>query len=87
MHYNLLLQVKQLYNLVEIEETNAAQQCRYKLNKNSFETLRGIAYELLSQLNVDSQQTPYHNNLHRKHNLRRDLTPDIIRLRDQAMHK
>ena len=63
------------------------QQHRHELNKVSTETLRGITYELLSHLNVDSQQTPFHNDLHRKCNLFWDLTPDIIRLRDQAMHK
>ena len=81
-HYNMLSQVKQLHSLAEIEETNAVQQCRHELKKFSTETLRGVAYEFLSQLNVDSHQTPFCDNLHRKHYFCRSLTPDMIRLCD-----
>ena len=39
-YHHPLLQVKELCDLVETEETNLLEQCKYKLNRVSTKTLR-----------------------------------------------
>ena len=74
-----------LFGQVEISASSPLYQYKHKLNHISTETLRGIAYELLSGMNVDSYLTPFHNNLKRQNRgIRRDLSSDVIRRRDQA---
>ena len=49
------------------------------------ETLRGMAYELLLGMNVDSHLTPFHNDLKRQNRgIQRDLSSNDIQKRDQA---
>ena len=82
---NLLCQVKQLYQQVDINTSSVLYQYKYKLNNTSTETLRGIAYELLSTLNIDSQQTPFHSDIcNPRSRQRRKLSSYIIYLRDKA---
>ena len=62
-HHNLLLQVSMLFTQVEISASSILQQYKHRLNSLSTNTLRGIVYQLLSNLNVDSYQTPFHNDI------------------------
>ena len=62
-HYNLLLEVRMLFTQVEISASSVLQQYKHRLNSLSTKTLRGIAYQLLSNLNVDSHQTLFHNDI------------------------
>ena len=84
-HCNLLNQVKQIYLQSDISPSSVLHQYQYKLNKVNTETLRGIAYELLSTMNVDSSQTLFHSDLRRSpSNVRRELTSSALLRRDQA---
>ena len=84
-HHNLLVQVSKLFTQVEINASSVLLQYKHRLNSLPTETLRGIAYQLLSNLNVDSHQTPFHNDILRnKTSTWRELTPEIIQRRDQA---
>ena len=82
-HCTLLNQAKELYNQVSLNAANVLHQCKHRLNKVSTETLRGIAYELLSILGVDSQRTYFHTNLHKSPKDRRqELNPETLHQRD-----
>ena len=84
-HYNLLVQVSKLFTQVEINASSMLLQYKHRLNSLPTEKLRGVAYQLLSNLNVDSHQTPFHNDILRnKISTQRELTPEIIQRRDQA---
>ena len=84
-HHNLLVQVSKLFTQVEINASSVLLQYKHRLNSLPTETLRGVAYQLLSNLNVDSHQTPFHNDILRtKTSTWRELTPEIIQRRDQA---
>ena len=62
--YGILLnQVKELYNQVPINNTSVLHQYKNKLNKVNTETLRGIAYELLSHIGINSYHTLFHNDI------------------------
>ena len=77
-----------LFTQVEISVSSVLQQYKHRLNSLSTDTLRGVAYQLLFNLNVDSHQTPFHNNIMRnKTSTWRELTPEIIQRRDQATKK
>ena len=87
-HGILLNQVKELYNQVPINNTSILHQYKNKLNKVNTETLRGIAYELLSHIGINSHHTPFHNNIRKTpSSQRRDLTLSIIHQRDLATAK
>ena len=76
---SLLNQVAALYNEVDIYDSSVLHQYKNKLHKVNTETLRGIAYELLSHLGIDSYHTPFHNDIYKAlDSKRRDLTPSII---------
>ena len=62
-HHNLLVQVSKLLTQVEINTSSVLQQYKYRLNSLSTDTLKGVAYQLLSDLNVNSHQTPFHNDI------------------------
>ena len=64
-HHNLLMQVSKLFTQVEINASSVLQQYKHRLNSLSTDTLRGVVYQLLSNLNVDSHQTPFHNDIMR----------------------
>ena len=84
-HHHLLTQVQVLFNNTEIESSSVLQQYRHHLHRLPTETLRGVAYQLLSDLNIDSYDTPFHNDI--KKNCKspwRDLTPEVLIRRDQA---
>ena len=82
-YHNLLMQVSKLFTQVEINVSSILQQYKHRLNSLSTEILRGIAYQLLSDLNVDSHQTPFHNNIMKnKTSTWRELTREIILRRD-----
>ena len=84
-HHHLLTQVQVLFNNTEIESSSVLQQYRHRLHRLPTETLRGVAYQLLSDLNIDSHDTPFHNDI--KKNCKspwRDLTPEVLIRRDQA---
>ena len=84
-HGILLNQVKELYNQVSINNTSILHQYKNKLNKVNTEILRGIAYELLSHIGINSHHTPFHNDIHKTpSSQRRDLTPSMIHQRDLA---
>ena len=84
-HCNLLNQVKQLYQQLDISPSSVLHQYKYKLNNINTETLRGIAYKLLSTMNVDSSQTLFHSDLRRSpYSTRRELTSSALLRRDQA---
>ena len=87
-HYSLLVQVKTLFSQVVINNRNVLHQCKHRLRYLSTETLRGIAYQLLADLNVDSHIAPFHadaiKNCKRPW---RELTPAIILRRDLAAKK
>ena len=84
-HHNLLNQVKMLFGQVEISASSSLHQYKYKLNHISTETLRSMAYELLSGMNVGSHLTQFYNDLKRQNRgIWRDLSSDVIRRRDQA---
>ena len=54
-----------IYNQVPINNTSVFHQYKNKLNKVNTETLRGIAYELLSHIGINSYHTPFHNNIYK----------------------
>ena len=84
-HGILLNQVKELYNQVPINNTSILHQYKNKLNKVNTKILRGIAYELLSHLGINSHYTLFYNDIYKTlASQRRDLIPSIIRQRDQA---
>ena len=84
-HCILLNQVEELYCKVNINNTSVLHQYKNKLNKVNTETLRGIAYELLSHLGINSHHTLFYNDIYKTlASQRRDLIPSIIRQRDQA---
>ena len=84
-HYILLNQVAELYREVDINNTSVLHQYKNKLHKVNTETLRGIVYELLSYLGIDSHYTLFHNDIYKAPgSKRRDLMPSIILQRDQA---
>ena len=84
-HHNLLMQVSKLFTQVEINVLSVLQQYKHRLNSLSTYTLRGVVYQLLSNLNVNSHQTLFHNDIIRnKTSTWRELTPEIIQRRDQA---
>ena len=86
--HNLLMQVSTLFTQVEINKSSILQQYKHRLNSLSTETLRGVVYQLLFDLNVDSYQTLFHNNIMKnKTSTWRELTLEIIQRRDQAMKK
>ena len=62
-HCDILNQVNQLYLQSDISPSSVIRQHKCKLNKVNAEILRGIAYELLSTMNVDSSQTLFHSDL------------------------
>ena len=64
-YHNLLMQVSMLFTQVEINTSSVLQQYKHRLNSLSTDTLRGVAYQLLSNLNVGSHQTPFHNDIMR----------------------
>ena len=84
--YGILLnQVKELYNQVPINNTSVLHQYKNKLNKVNTEILRGIAYELLLHMGINSYHTLFHNDIHKTPSSQRtDLTPSIIHQRDLA---
>ena len=85
-HHNLLVQVNKLFTQVEINASSVLLQYKHRLNSLPTETLRGVAYQLLSNLNIDSHQTLFHNDILRnKTSTWKELTPEIIHRRDQAM--
>jgi len=78
-HCSLLNQVIALYNEVDIYDSSILHQYENKLHKINTKTLRGIAYELLSHLGIDSYHTLFHNDIYKAPgSKRRDLTPSII---------
>ena len=84
-HHNLLNQVKMLFSQVEISASSPLHQYKHKLNHISKETLRGVAYELLSGVNVSSYLTLFYNIFKRQNRgIQRDLRSDNIQRRDQA---
>ena len=84
-HHNLLIQVNKLFTQVEINASSVHLQYKHRLHSLPTETLRGVAYQLLTNLNVDSHQTLFHNDILRaKTRTWRELTPEIIHGRDQA---
>ena len=84
-HCSLLNQVAALYHEVDINNTSVLHQYKNKLHKVNTKTLRGIAYELLSLLGIDSYHTLFHNDIYKAPGSnRRDLMPSIILQQDQA---
>ena len=80
-HHNLSCQVKQLYQQADINTSSVLYQYEHKLNKASTETLRGAACKLLSTMNVDSQQTPFHSDIcNPRSSQRRELSSHVIHL-------
>ena len=78
-HHNLLIQVSKLFTQVEINASSVLQQYKHRLHSLSTDILRGIAYQLLSDLNVNSHQTPFYNDIMKnKTSTWRELTPEII---------
>ena len=78
-HCSLLNQVAALYSEVDIYNSSVLHQYKNKLYIVNTETLRGIAYELLSHLGIDSYYTLFHNDIYKAPgSKRRDLTPSII---------
>ena len=61
--YSLLWQIQKLHGQVDIGDANVLCENKHKLHK------------LLSHMNVDSQQNPFHNVLKRNYRIRRELTP------------
>ena len=83
-HY-LLAQVQLLCNQVDIDYSSVLHQYKYCLNRLPTNTLQGIAYQILTNLHVDSQHTPFHNNVKRcRKSAWRDLTPNVLRRKDQV---
>ena len=73
---------------MDVSATSVLHQHKHRLNKVSTEMLRGIAYELLSILGVDSQRTHFHNDLHKNPKDRRqELTPRSLHQRDLATER
>ena len=84
-HCSLLNQVAVLYNEVDIYDSSVLHQYKNKLNKVNTETLRGIAYELLLYIGINSHHTSFHNDICKTpSSQRKDLTPSIIHQRDLA---
>ena len=82
-HCILLNQVEELYRKVSINNTSILHQHKNNLHKVNTKTLRGIAYELLSHLGINSYHTLLYNNIYRTPaSQRRNLTPSIILQRD-----
>ena len=78
-HCSLLNQVIALYNEVDIYDSSILHQYENKLHKINTKTLRGIAYELLSHLGIDSYHNLFYNDIYKAPgSKRRDLTPSII---------
>ena len=70
---------------MDLNAANVLHQYEYRLNKVSTETLRGIAYELLSILRVDSQRSFFHADLHKRpKDQRQELNPETLHQRDLA---
>ena len=87
-HYSLLVQIKTLFSQVAINDRNALHQYKHRLHYLSTETLRGIAYQLLADLNVDSHIALFHaDTIKNCKRPWRELTPAIILRRDLAAKK
>ena len=84
-HHYLLMQVRTLFNQIELSPSSILHQYKHRLHHLPTETLRGITYQLLTDLNVDSHETLFHNDI-KKQNKRpwRKLTPATLLMRDQA---
>ena len=84
-HHHLLQQVRLLFQQADVEVSNVLHQYKHRLHCLSTETLRGIAYQLLSDLGVDSTATPFHTDIDKKNKrVWRSLTPEVVLQRDQA---
>ena len=84
-HHHLLQQVRVLFNQTDIEISSVLSQYKHRLHRLSTETLRGVAYQLLSELGVDSSNTPFHTDINKNRDkMWKPLTPEIVRNRDQA---
>ena len=82
-HHHLLAQVRFLFNQTEIESASVLQQYRHQLNRLSIEILRGVAYQLLSDLNIDGLNTPFHTDIQKNRKSPwKDLSPEILIRRD-----
>ena len=87
-HNNLLMQVKELCDSVDIELTSVLYQHKNRLNKASTGTLRGIAYELLATVSIETGDSSFYNDpLKHPRSKRRELTPTVIMMRDRATEK
>ena len=64
-YYHLLQQEQVLFNQTEIEALSILHQHQHRLHCLSADTLRGVAYKLLSKLGVDGSITPFHNDINR----------------------
>ena len=77
-----------LFSQVEIKDSSVLQQYKHQLHRLSTETLRGIAHQLLTDLNVDSHHTLFHTDVMKNSKKAwRELTPEITIRRDQATRK
>ena len=84
-HDNLLVQVKELYNSADIEPASVLHQYKNRLNKVSTGTLRGIVYELLATVGIETRNSSFHNDLLKHPRSKRcDLTPTVMSMRDRA---
>ena len=84
-YHHLLTQVKVLFHRTEIESSSVLHQHGNRMNRLSTETSRGVAYQLLSDLNADGLNTPFCNDVQRnRKNAQRDLSPEVLMRRDQA---
>ena len=73
---------------MNLNTTNVLHQHKHRLNKVSTETLKGIAYELLSILGVDSQRTYFYTDIHKSPKDRRqELNPGMLYQRDLATER
>ena len=55
------MQVKELFNEVDVELTSVLHKHKWSLNKLSTEALRGVVYELLASIGVDTRYSCFHN--------------------------
>ena len=84
-HHHLLHQVRLLFHHTDISISPVLHQYKYRLHSLPTETLRGVAYQLLSDLGIDSTNTPFHNDINKSRvKVWRPITPEIVRNRDQA---
>ena len=62
-YHHLLAQMHFLFDQTEIESSSVLQQCMHRLNRLSAETLQGAVYQLLSDLNIDGLNAPFHKDI------------------------